>query len=345
MALLFADGMDMYTTSADIASKWDSSYLNVFNGTTGRFGSGAITLHSNYPGYPSKVISYTVSNTVPINYGFWYKDSLSSTNVGAGAFNSTFITTGGNWSMLAVVAGSNVLKLNNDLNGAHGQTIGSHTVGGSGWHWIEVSTLFHTSAGYVKVYVDGILDISYSGATCASVPATILNILPGQCSQWFNNGNIYLDDFIVWDGSGTAVNNFPLGPQRISTFVPTANGDLSGFTPSAGTNYTCVNSGFAGTNSVSDTSTGVTDLYAFGTISYNPLNINAVVANYYGQNAGVGTAFLHPTIKTGTTVLTTGTIQLTNGTNRNYQAVFESDANGTGWTTSTINTIQVGITD
>ena len=53
------------------------------------------------------------------------------------------------------------------------------------------------------------------------------------------HNTFFLDDFYILDGEGSVANDF-IGDSRIDTLFPEANGDYAQFTPSAGSNYECV---------------------------------------------------------------------------------------------------------
>jgi hypothetical protein len=343
----FVDSFQQYTQSSDILFKWTS-----YNGTWGsNFGrSGGPGFANPINGAPGLILNtdIAITNTTPFNFGFNYK-SVNPSGFPYGRVDGLQIVADGRaWNVLG--AGNNAIAalsiINNfDANQSNPTNYGSHNVNDGQWHWIELSVLFHTSAGYVKLYVDGVPDIIYSGATCNSVPGTLNNffVAVGEMAPGASNPNAYMSDF-YFDASGSTA--FPLGPQYVTLLTPTGNGDTDQYTASNGlANYTCVNSGFLGINYVSDTGTGKLDLYTFGTLGYNPVAINGVFANYYGQNSGSGTANLTGELKTGGTLTAGSTTQLSIGANTIVFNSFFKDANGSNWTLANINSMQIGQSD
>ncbi|MBG1252209.1 hypothetical protein [Burkholderia pseudomallei] len=284
-------------------------------------------------------------------FGFWVKGPLPNTDASSSYGNSGLglpNSNGGSFSL--VTAGVTVSGAVQLLKLGSTTTLATGTVNicDNNWHWVEIGVLLSsTSSGWAKVYVDGVQQINYSGATMSgaytlngNITLSFLQNTNGSNQTW------YYDDFIAWDNTGTSMNTFPLGPQRISTLVPNADGDTLQFTPStAGTHYTCVDGDYTATSYVSDGATGNTDLYKFPSLAYNPANISAVVAQYWGQNPGTGSANLIAKLKTNGTLVSGNTFGLSNGANHLYTNPFYTDASGAAWTATSVNAMQVGLGD
>lgn len=354
MALLFCDGFDSYSATSDLTlGRFLSVGSLTYSSTAGRFGGSGIVIPntSSIAGGTLKVISgLSLSNT--LFGGFWFKQTatpiygFSSNNQGFGLPNNA-----GNGTLVSCQANTGFVQIGNIGNGTVLGT-GSHfNVCDGQWHWIEFQIAFATSAtGSAKVWVDGILEVNVSsvvtitGGLTLNGYATLYNMINGNLGSPF--AVTTFDDLILWDNTGTAFNTAPLGPQRISTLVPNADGDLTQFTPkSAGAHYLMVNGGYTSTNYVSDTGTGNVDLYKFPALSYSPATVSAVVATYYGQNPGTGNINLSPVLKTSGTQVSGTAQQLPNGTNAVYSKSWYADASGSAWTTASVNAMQLGIGD
>ena len=143
--------------------------------------------------------------------------------------------------------------------------LGTHNVCDGNWHWVELQMVLcaATAAGSATVHVDGNVELGVTGVkTVGSLysPTGAVGVGSGgnndstPCANWF-------DDLIVWDTTGVRFNSFPLGQQRILTVNPSANGDLTQWTPSTGANYAVADQAYAGTNTLTVALTGETDLY------------------------------------------------------------------------------------
>jgi hypothetical protein len=210
------------------------------------------------------------------------------------------------------------------------------------WHWVELEYCLNGASSSCQLYIDGVSQ--GSSATNLGTAAAITAVF---FSGGYNTGGVhYYDDIIIWDDQGASFNSFPLGPRRISTLVPNADGDLAQFTPKSGTShFAMVNGGYTSTNYVSDGGTGQVDLYKFPTLAYTPTSINAVVGNYYGQNTGAGSTNLIPKVKTSGTTASGTTLTMTVGVNSLLQNAFITDAGGTAWSASAVNAMQIGMGD
>lgn len=358
MAFLFCDSFDAYTLIAQLTDKWPSAVGTLTLGTSaGKFSGGAVSTtganqNTNYLVSPA---GYTVSSTHALNWGYWMKSSAAGTwyNLTGTSILGQIPNNSANGStytpFLGFLGSGRILAMENNVT-ITSLASGTATCTDGNWHWVEFSTIISTTAGLLGAYVDGVQDINFSGVTALNsgyVPTAVssITIYPGKHAT-ANGGSGFIDDFIMYDGTGSSMNSFPLGPQRISLLEPNGAGDSAQFTPSTGNNYAAVNSGYANsTTFVSDASTGNVDLYAMGDMSYNPATINAVVANYYGQNSGTGTSTLNPKIKTSSTVATNSGITLNVGANKGYQSAFYTDAGSSAWTETSVNAMQMGMGD
>jgi hypothetical protein len=354
MALLMNDGFDSYSVTSDLLlGKWNNNGGAVISTTGGRFGGGAMQIGStnSITGILSK--SYGLTTTNPLYFGFWFKQGSGIPTYGAGGTNAAGFCLPNSTSyssMISVQANTGYAQIMELGGGVIGTT--SVNICDNNWHWIEMAYTFaSTATGSAKLYIDGVQLLNLTNIVTMSASNVTLSGYIGLYNML--NGNIgspsvtaYYDDVLVWDNTGTAFNTFPLGPQRISTLKPNADGDLTQFTPStAGTHYNMVNGGYTSANNISDTGTGNTDLYKFPSLPYTPATVNAVIGHYYGQNPGTGSANLIPQLKTGTTTVSGSTDPLANATNKLFQQNWYTDATGAAWTANSVNSMQIGLKD
>jgi hypothetical protein len=258
-----------------------------------------------------------------------------------GGVNSGFplISINGSHAMGITTAGQLAITA---LGSSTSSLTSSAIVVDNAWHWVEFEYFLSGASGSAQLHIDGVSQGSVTANLGAAAAITAVLFSGGYNS----GGTQYLDDVVIWDDQGSTFNSFPLGPRRISTLVPNADGDLTQFTPKTGTShYAMVNGGYSSTNYVSDGGTGNVDLYKFPSLSYSPSNINAVVSNLYGQNTGTGTTNLIPKLKTSGTTATGSTLTMTVGVNSLLQNAFLTDAGGSAWTSAAVNAMQVGMGD
>ncbi|WP_398332389.1 hypothetical protein [Vulcanococcus sp.] len=337
MTFRFCDGFDSYTATAQVTRKWSSGSSFTFASTAGKFGGGALT-NSSSPYSFQVVKGVSIPSGAKVRVGFYLKYSSGTTAGGtsAGYYNVGF----NNNSALSLTPLGQLAVVN--YGGSTPCITSSAFVNDGNFHWVELEYYLNGSSSTAQLYIDGISQGSYTGFFASAQAIISVTVALGYTFS----GTGWIDDVIVWDDQGSNFNTFPIGPRRISTLVPNADGDLAQFTPKTGTShYAMVNGGFASTNYVSDSGTGNVDLYKFPALPYSPTSINAVVGNYFAQNTGSGTTSLIPKLKTSGTTVSGATQTLTVGINSLYQAAFLTDAGGSSWSATSVNAMQLGMGD
>lgn len=330
MALIFCDGFDAYATSAEVADKWTTvSSAITLTLTGGRFGGGAVDNGALQNPAMSKNVPTVGANGVTIGGGCWFKSSswgtsISISQIGSAGFQPTGIST------------SRIVFPNGSATAAFATAIYDNA-----WHWIEWSVLMSTTVGTYSASVDGIVVASGSGVNTGVTPATSVASSLGSTTA----SATFIDDMVFWDSTGTSFNTFPLGAARISTLIPSGAGASTQYTPSTGTNWSCVAGAYSGTAKVTSTVTGQVDLYTYPNLPIVPSSIYAVVGNYYGQNSGVGSAQNIPKMRTGSTTVSGTASVLPTGTNASSQFAWYADAGGSAWTDTSVNAVQLGMGD
>lgn len=338
MALIFCDGLDSYASASDIVDKWNSNTGMTFVSNGGRFGGGVVQTPFTRQMLKAFPTALAAGSVVGIGFSYMMSGGVPTGDVG--------IIGGPSGYWLSVQASTGKLKAVEYGAPSTVYFTGGTNVCDGQWHWIELWVTLQTSAtGALQAWVDGVSQGSASSV--ATLSSTSFLPLPSIGINTSANTNTHnFDDFIVWDNTGTTFNSAPLGPQRISTLNPNADGDLTQFTPSvAGSHYSCVNGGYGATTYVSDTSTGNVDLYKYPSLAYSPPSVLAVVANYWGQDPGTVSANLIAKLKTGGTVATGSTFALSLGANKLFQNPFYTDAGSAAWTATSVNAMQVGVGD
>lgn len=343
----FGDSFQAEASTSDLSivgwSSW-TSYIS-WSGSAGRQGNGGIVMSSATVYGITKVISLPASGSIPLQFGFNLEGTAPALMYNSTPGGLTLSIDSSIWELIIGLDTTNCLTINNDLNGAHGQTTGTNPVSDGNSHYIECAVLLNSSSGYVKVWVDGELDINYSGPTCSTLPTTINNftLSPSNIAGAASAGaGAQLSDF-YFDATGNLT--LPLGPLYAQLYVPTSNGDTVQYTPSTGTNFSNVNTGFHGSAFNTDAGTGHEDIFHFGTIPDSPAAVPFVILSTYGQNSGSGTANYIPKVKTGSTTTAGSTSVWPVLSLKNIQQTFYNDATGAPWTTSTFNSSQFGYGD
>ncbi len=121
-----------------------------------------------------------------------------------------------------------------------GTTSGAN-IGVGAWRYIEVKVVSHDTTGSVVVKVDRDTKLSLTNIdTKVSTNEYHTTFrFTGVAGGSGSSRAVRIDDLYCLDGSGSANNNF-LGNVRVDTIRPDAAGDSTQLTPSAGSNYECV---------------------------------------------------------------------------------------------------------
>lgn len=170
---------------------------------------------------------------------------------GVAIMGSLRVNTGS--SKLEAYVGSNTLV-----------ATGAGTLQANNWYSIEYHIVIGLS-GTLAFKIDGITDLTYSGNTIVSSLNTIDNI--GFAKNGTGGSISRYDDLALNDTTGGADNSWT-GDGKIVMIRPTAAGDVTQLTPSAGENWECVDETPPNqTDNVSSATAGQYDLYNCGTIT------------------------------------------------------------------------------
>lgn len=212
------------------------------------------------------------------------------------------------------------------------------------WGCLEIHVVIHDSAGILQTKWNGVLDIDASGLnTRDGGNGDIVGIRIGSSSVNINSSAYgYYDDVAVNDTSGTINNSWP-GRGGIHALVPNGAGTLTQLTPSAGSNYECVDERTPDddTSYVESAVLDTSDLYATAGVTPTDGTVSAVQwlarakltdsgegnlrrlvrhdgSNYAGDDQGLDTSY------------------------RYLSEIMEKAPDETEWTLSKVNALEIG---
>jgi len=316
MALLFMDGFDKYAASADLVKEWNNNSMPsavTFNPTAGRFGGGAVVaapttaIYANNYGLQKIIrpvgnpvvrvgMSFKATAKPADTYGPWFMALLDSTNPSSN--NSTAGASLG----CSTVTGAIGYRPWTGGSITNPTGSGSINVCDGNWHWIEIHFRQTPSGGVFQVRVDGVVDVDTPGYLGPSPAVDRITLQP-----FYGGGTITFDDIVFFDDEDSGITgdlvaaSYPLGDRKISTIRPNGAGSSATFTPSAGSNFQCVDeiTPNADTDYVSTLANASKDLYAFGDLPGTPSIITAVVLKTSARNADVGAIQIAGKVKSG----------------------------------------------
>jgi len=205
------------------------------------------------------------------------------------------------------------------------------------FYYLELAVHFNGATGSMTLWIDGV-----QSATVA-VANTDPNGTGGSFSAAFGAGPVYhfCDQYMI---SGTLV---PLGPQRVSLKMPTANGALQDWTPSAGNAFDRVKTvppdgdanGYISSNTPGNQST-----FLFGALPYVPATINGVQVSLYARFDDGGPHEVATLIKSGATVDVGATQSVSANYLDFYLQCYVHDPNtGVNWTAAGVDAAEYGV--
>lgn len=161
----------------------------------------------------------------------------------------------------------------------------------STWYYAEWIYLPSTTTGGIAIFkLNGTTIYTESGG----ITENSTSLLADPYSMRFVTSNFtnYFDDIYLLAGTT------PIGEKVVRGIKPTANGDTNQFTPSAGSNWDCVDA--LGTDNVTSTTSGHVDVYSYEDLS-SLIDIEAVHAHTILKESSLGTENLKTLYREGST--------------------------------------------
>ena len=335
MSLISFEGFDIHTdislTDASVTNPTGASFV------AGRFGGKAISIHmpTSQVCYVCYSLPYPLTSTTVLGVAVKWK-ALSTTpptsfiHMLLGGFVSSFNQVG---------IGINALRNLEIFRGANfasksGTTLGTGTavIELDTFYYIEIKLYVHATAGTVKVYVDGVLDFTFTGKTNGQTGTTIQYVgIVGGDNNTVLFDDLYMDTVDV------------LGPQRVTSVYPVNDTAQKDFTPSSGTS----NFALLGTRDdaeyVSTSTSNHEDLYTCGNVTVTFDTIKAVSLIAVAKKVETTSKTLTLELKQDIVYPADSDITLSDSY-RPYQKIFLTNPEtSAAWTSEAINDLQIGM--
>lgn len=349
MALLWTEGFDRYTTTANVVSNssfWSSQTTagggSGYLASGGISGGGAFAVLQVAGGRLDKTnLTGVLTAGNGAHASFWWKTSGGTMNICDFNTNiagsSAAIRYNGDGTITALRHGDNAVLATSAV-----------VISNATYYNVEYAAKWNTAinGGYVKIWINGNLIINFSGATVSgTAPTTFTGI--SFLTSTSGQVNTY-DDVIVWDETGTDF----VYTQLSTTYLPTietktVNGDSSvQFTPlGGGTNFSEIDeTGFndGDTSYNFSTTVGHIDLFNVANLSTAPNAVFAVVLHTVAKIDVAGTINIRTRTNSGGTV-TDSADRLLTTTYRQYLDFYGKDPNVAGaWTLTSVDALLTG---
>lgn len=220
------------------------------------------------------------------------------------------------------------------------------------WNYYEVEYMPHNTAGYIKVRLNGVEVLSFSGDTYSGSSSTAVNTvtLPYRDKHASNEsfGGIYLQDLYVCDKTGPAPFNAPLGDVAVDRLTPLADGQVSGWQGYDGDNVdnfrNVIGSPDPNLAVYNEASVANTlDLYQFSSLPAGSPNILAVSAQVAGTKDGSGTASVRTVANNGSSEDRGPAVGLGSGITFSSPHIMPKALDGGDWTVPKLAATEFGV--
>lgn len=335
MGLLFCDGFDSYSATADLARNYAVGTSWTWQAAAGRNSGGCVQCVAGGGSLTGpNVNTWAIAAGTFMGVCFWFKCSAAPTA------NAQFFLTGG--ETIFVGASSNAIP--GALVFQNG-TQGNMTISDNLWHWIE----FRTNCGNVgtpanhAAWVDGVLQ--WSG-NLGGTNTTSTNIAFNGLAT---NGTITIDDVFVINNvspSPLANTDMPLGPKTITTIRPSSDNSVQ-FTPDSGSvNYSRVNETSADedTSYVQDNNSGHVDLYGYSSLGFTPGSITSLQVTTRAKNPASGSISYKTRCSSTGTTSDSGAIVANSNYTHNHMVYDQDPHTSAAWTASGLAAARFGLT-
>jgi len=352
MALIFMDGCDQHSNSTDVAMRWNYSVAGNVVQSNGPWSEQSISLNTRGDRDLQTAFGPKKEYGDVVYTAFWQR--MGPSNSGRrgwiqyhnsnGFEGGTYAWDGFAYTIFADNMGC--------IWGHANEWTTAPVLTFYRWQWVEIAFTFHNSAGAVQIYVDGTQVVNETGLDTNRDAGG--NDSLGAIS-YASQGRIPTDnadkhsynDVIVWDDSGSNINTFPLGPQRVATLRPDAEGTTIQFTPQTGTDNSAMvdEVGGADVSTYNESSTvGHIDMYTVDNLAFTPTTVNAVQVSAQVEATSTTDREFKLKADDGTTIGASGDMQTPNGGTEYWQNhIWELNPTGAAWTETTVNGMEIGI--
>lgn len=341
MTVVWVDGFDLYDgTNALVGHRYADPNTGSYSvNRTGRFtGSKAVQMPTG-TGTSQRL-------TVPVSSGDNWAVGIAVNPQGSASLSG--ITSGGDGFILFLNGTTVIAKMGIKADGSlvcgrgdfTTNIIGAASAAGiltvGSFAFIEVEFTRHASAGVFKVYVNGVLLISNTGANTGA--SSIDNIAIQNPS---GGDGVTIDDFYVASGATH------LGECRVQTLVPSADTATKQWTASTGTNHAALVDEIPSNGDsdyISDGTVGNKDLFDLADLSDSPANVYAVQPLMVARKDDATTREIRTNTKNGATT-TNGTTRAMGSSYRLWAdtLMLTNPDTAASWTPSDINAMQLGV--
>lgn len=361
MARIYQDGFDLNSTTANLNTwdTWAGSTIGTTNARTGTYGMRVSSLSSGTAQGALKKWLASAANG-PFFFRAYIKIVTPPSATNTVMYFSAASTLGTNPRCSIALKSDGTLILQNPTPAQIGSA--SAAINDGNWHMLELKT--DTNAASGSRTIEGRLDGSVFATSSAQSQSSSFSICVGGnlASEAQTTGEWWFDDIAVNDNSGSFQTSYP-GSGKVLTLRPSAAGDVNGFLVQVG-----------GTIGSANNFTRVNEVTPNDATSYNASAVLNAEDLFNVDDSGIGASDTVNTVLVGfrladitasdaTTAIKAEIIKTSGGTKsqsadvipnttswntngpsspRNYPLITYQDPDGSNWTQTTLDSMQVG---
>ena len=340
MTVIYCDSFDNYG-SADMTERgWvgNVSYSIVSAGN-GRRGTAGLMVDQAIQGGVRYIRrQFSADSTVTI--GWAMRVNLLSSTIAVAEMPYLLSSAGGGQICVQCDTGGNI-TVRRPYNGTILGTI-PDPIGHDEWNHYQLQVYVHDTNGTAELKLNGTTVIDYGPGDTLNSGSDIGMIRLGVNSS--NGYNFYIDDLYILDSASP--NNDFLGDCRVDALFPDGAGTSTDWTPSAGSNYDCVNEADPNddTDYITENTIGDHDSYTFDDLSTASGSVFAVQSQLYAKKDDAGSRDLKTVIRSGTTDYTPGSTHSMGDSYHAYLDQYQVDPDtSSAWTISGVNAAEFGV--
>ena len=334
MVARLIEGWESSTALADYTGKWTVLTAQAIGSGFGRFGNGVQLTSTN------SQLSRTLDNQATWVVGFALRPSgFDNANRALVSFLDGAVVHCG----VAYQASTGILFA---WRGTTATVLGAPAgaLTANAWNYVEVKVTISDTVGVVAVRLGGasVLNLTAQDTRNAgNATANIVQLGPGGSMGALS---LHYDDIYILDATGTVNNDF-LGDCKVEQLLPNGAGATTAWTPSAGSNYTCVDDvpPNGDTDYVSSATAGQTDTYAYGDLSVATSGtVKAVQATASCRKDDAGARTLALVARPGSTDRVGATQSVLDTYSMLAQVWDQNPDTSTAWTVAAVNASSFG---
>lgn len=209
------------------------------------------------------------------------------------------------------------------------------------WHYLELSATISDTVGVAKARLNGTEVLSFTGDTRNAGTLQSIDTVNLRINATFVQR---FDDLYICDDTGSAPLNDFLGDVRVYTSVPTGAGASTNFTPSVGSNWSCVDElPYSAVDFVSSSTGGAKDTYAMGDLPGGTSGVYAVQVASIAKKSDTGARTMQNVLRSGGTDYPDGVTKPLATSDASYLSMWTTNPAGGSWTVSAVNALEAGM--